>query len=106
MMKSCSEREKNANPVLRTWDQMASKTRKPVECAFGMLKHRLPALKDRLKLHHENDIVVFIYALVILHNCSIDDHDDMDACLAADEDEDVNVVVTAETQAGKRQRDA
>ena len=40
MMKSCSQKEQQLNPVLLTWDSVASQTRKPIKCAFGMLKCR------------------------------------------------------------------
>ena len=46
MMKSCSEAEMNASPILRTWSSMASSTRKPIECSFGVLKDCFSTLKN------------------------------------------------------------
>ena len=45
MLKSSSQAEMRANPVLRIWDSAASQTRKPIDCAFGILKHRFQLLK-------------------------------------------------------------
>ena len=105
MMKSSSQAEMNANPVLRTWDAIASQTRKPIECAFGILKHRFGALRTGIKLLHEDDIVRLLMACVILHNmCTGEDFNEEDF-LPQDEEGD-SEEATAETSAGKRQRDA
>jgi len=101
MMKSSSQSEMNANPVLRTWDSIASQTRKPVECAFGILKHRFQVLKTGLRLLHEDDIAHLLMAFVIMHNmCTGDDIDDSEF-LPADEQGDEEEI-TMETTAGKK----
>ena len=38
LIKSCSQAEMNASAILRTWSRVASRTRKPIECSFGLLK--------------------------------------------------------------------
>lgn len=105
MMKTTTVREQQVNPVLRTWDSIASQTRKPVECAFGMLKNRFQALKNGIRLQHEDDISFVSLACMILHNMSIQDGDEVDDMLPQDEEVDDDLV-TAETSAGRRQRDA
>ena len=105
MMKSLSPAEINANPVLRTWDAIALQTRKPIECACGILKHRFDALRTGIKLLHEDDTVRLLMGCVILHNmCTGEDFDEEDFLPQYEEGE--SDVVTAKTSAGKRQRDA
>lgn len=107
MMNSCTECEKNANQILRIWDKIASATRKSVECAVGMLKQRFTVLKEGVRLHHEEEIVIIILYCCVVHNWSIEDGDYKEVCLSPDEDWDENdAIVTAETQPGKKQRDA
>lgn len=45
MMKTTSIREQAVN-VLKYWNNLAGQTTKPVECAFGVLKHRFLTLKE------------------------------------------------------------
>lgn len=104
MMKTTSRREQQLNPVLKTWDSIAADTRKPIECAFGMLKARFPALKTGIKLHHEDDIVYFSLACATLHNMCIDDFDGSQELVCSEDVDDE--LVSAENAAARRQRDA
>ena len=85
-MKTCSTDEIRSKLILREWKQRASATRKPVECAFGILKGRFSTLKTGIVLHHEDNAVFFILACVILHNMSIDSGDTGDDFLVLDDD--------------------
>ena len=51
MMKSCSEAEMNASPILRTWSSMASSTRKPIECSFGVFKNSFQHVEEWCTSH-------------------------------------------------------
>lgn len=44
VMKTSSRAEMARNPYLSEWEWRASATRKPVECAFGILKNRFSTL--------------------------------------------------------------
>lgn len=107
VMKTTSEKEQRCNPVLKEWEGPASCTRKPIECAFGMLKGKFAILKEGIRLLHENDISFLIFSCVILHNTCLD-QGEQDEYESNDEliDDKEEEVVTAETDAGKRQRDA
>ena len=84
-MKTCSKDEIRSNPVLREWEKSASVTRKPVGCAFGILKGRFSTLKHGITLQNEDDAVFFILVCVILHNMSIDRGDTGDDFLVEDD---------------------
>lgn len=76
LMKTCSRSEMESSAQLAEWEKIASATRKPVECAFGMLKNRFTTLMNGVMLEHEDDAVYFITACIILHNMCIDIGDD------------------------------
>lgn len=59
-MKAASEAEVNATPDLNS--SSASQALKPVERAFSIFKSRFLALKQGLKLHHEDDEYFFCKA--------------------------------------------
>lgn len=106
MMKTTSQQEKTANPLLSVWDTRASPTRQHIECSFGILKMRFEMLKFGVRLHHEDVISRVIMALLIIHNLCIDEGSYIEHFLPADELEEEGELVTSETQEGKRQRDA
>lgn len=56
MMKTTSTRQQAANPTLKIWERSASSARKPIECAFGILKNRFRRLLDGFFLRNEDDI--------------------------------------------------
>lgn len=105
MMKTASSREKVANPVLKHWNEIASQTRKPVECAFGMLKQRFLVVKKGVRLYHEDDITKLCIACMMFHNMAIEDGVFDDFVLRQDENEDEEESITAECTAKKRQKD-
>lgn len=105
MMKSASQSEVKANPILRIWDQIASQTRKPIECAFVILKQRFQSLKVCVKLLHEDEIAPFLMSSVILLNMSVGQEPDEEALLPQDEDGEQEEA-TVETADSKKQRDA
>lgn len=51
--------------------RIPSKTRKPTECALGILKQKVCVLKHVLEMLHADNIVDVIASLVILHNIFI-----------------------------------
>ncbi len=73
VMKTTSTREQKAHPELKEWEKLASKTRKPVECAFGILKKRFPVLKRGLSLRYEKEASIIVRSCTILHNLCIDE---------------------------------
>lgn len=98
-MKTCSKDEIAADPDLREWEMRATATRKTVECAFGILKHRFSTLLSGIMLHNEEDAVYLVTACLILHNLCLDSGDDGTDFLPSDEDE---IIVLAEsTNEGK-----
>jgi len=89
MMKSSSKVEIAADQDLATWDTIASPTRKPVECAFGITKNRFSILKYGIRYKHEHDSCFLITACFILHNLCIESGDEGDHYLAEDCEEEI-----------------
>eukprot|EP00171_Calliarthron_tuberculosum_P002949 IDg2949t1 len=105
VMKTCSKDEIAANPHLAEWEKRASATRKPVECAFGILKNRFSTLLHGLMFEHEDDAVFFITACIILHNLCLESGDNGDDFLVNDGNE-VVATNTSSRLTGKVVRDA
>eukprot|EP00171_Calliarthron_tuberculosum_P003968 IDg3968t1 len=59
VMKTCSKDEITSDPDLAEWEKRATKTRKSVECAFGILKHRFSTLMNGIMLDNEDDAVFY-----------------------------------------------
>lgn len=55
MMKPSPVSEQNENSPLKMWDPIAAKTRKLIECSFGMLKSRFEALCLGARMTHEEE---------------------------------------------------
>ena len=72
MMKSKSKKEQKLDQDLVLWEKYASRGRKPIECAFWMLKRRFPAYQKGITLYHEDEASNVIRACTILHNLCID----------------------------------
>lgn len=104
-MNSSSKAEMKANPVLKTWNSIASQTCKPFECAFSMLNNRFTVLKECTKLCYEDDISYFCLPCLLPHNLCINMADIEDHYLPQD-DSDEDKFVTVETSKGKKQYDA
>ena len=104
MMKTASKTEIQCNSELQFWDSIASSTRKPVECAFGILKNRFPVLMNGVRLHHEDDVVFLIVSCLILHNLCIENGDNDFSFYTADSD--TTEVNTTENITAKKIRDA
>ena len=85
MMKTTTLAQQRRNPRLRIWERVASKTRNPVECAFGILKGRFSVLKSGLNLHHEDDAARCMLSCVILHNICVDAADTGDEFIEIEE---------------------
>ena len=62
-------------------------------------------MKNGIRLQHEDDIVFFMLSLVMLHNICVA-HGDMEKSFLLQGEGGEPEEVTAETSAGKRQRDA
>ena len=62
-------------------------------------------LKNGVRLTHEDDIVYFTISCVMLHNIFVD-HGYVDESLLPQDEDGDSEEITAETSAGKRQRDA
>jgi len=89
IMKSSSKQEIAADPSLASWDAIASATRKPVECAFGITKNRFPSLKYGIRLWDEDDACYLIASCFILHNLCIDSGDTGEEFLTLDRPEEI-----------------
>ena len=72
VMKTATVRQLIGNADIRMWEKHATKARKPIECAFGILKNRFPVLSSGILLHHEDEAARAIMACVILYNLCID----------------------------------
>lgn len=106
MMKTTTSTQQSANPDLRIWERHAADTRKPIECAFGILKNRFMCLKEGLRLHHEDDISFCITACIVLHNLSLQ-YNDLGADFEDDSISDHDIHFTSEhTDSGIKTRDA
>lgn len=104
LMKTCSKAEMAKSQDLVGWETRASSTRKPVECAFGILKNRFSTLSTGVMLENEDDVVYLITACVILHNMCLSCGDSGDDFLVEENDQ-ISVNSSATTE-GKRVRDA
>lgn len=85
-MKTVSECEVAAKPMLHHWNALASSARKPIECTFGIFKGRF-VFKDGIRMQHEDDIVFFKMTCTKLHTLYINEN----ACLV-DHTSDDNLV--------------
>lgn len=104
VMMTCSSAEIAANSDLAEWERRASTTRKPVECEFGVLKKRFSTLSSGIMQEHEDNVVYFITAGIILHILCVLSGDDGSDFLII-EDEEVEVDIT-ESNEGHRVRKA
>lgn len=105
MMTTTSSTQQAAQPPLARWEVVASMTRKPIECAFGILKNRFACLKLGIRMHHEDDIAYAITACVTLHNLCISVGDD-GVDFATVDDVDLHTFASTETCPGKKTREA
>ena len=105
MMRSCTKKEISAKQILAQWDARATATRKPVESAFSMLKHRFPTLPYGLRSHHEDHAAYVIIACIILLNLNIDFSDTGEEILVPD-NECASVEDVEEQERAKRIREA
>lgn len=93
------------NPALCTFDDAASVTRKPIECAFRVLKNRFKVLKAVFHLRHDNDIARIIHACALLKNLPLRDGDDRTESYELDVETNTSYDdCTGERNYGKRQR--
>lgn len=108
VMRTTSVKQQNVNSNMLIWERVASETRRPVECAFGILKNRFRCIKDGISFHHEDDIAYVITACVALRNICISEGDECDDFNDHEynteaEDLDLN---TEEADTGKHTREA
>lgn len=68
MIKFSLQAEGRANPVLHIWDRIESNTRKPVECAFSIPKHKFAIVCTGIQMLSEDAIARLLFACVIIHN--------------------------------------
>ena len=101
MITTASIRQQNANKELILWDLVASATRKPIECVFGIVKNRFPILRTGIRFTDEDDAVYFMTALLILHNLCIS-HGDTGSEYEFDTTDSNDLVVSDERPAVSR----
>ena len=73
VMKYTSTRAHKAHRKSTEWIELATKTRKPVEHAFGMLKKRFSVLKRGSSLRNEIEASIIVRSCTILPNFCIDE---------------------------------
>lgn len=55
LIKRCRKDEIRANTYLSEWEKRAFATRKPIKCAFGIIKNRFCTPKVGTKLENEDE---------------------------------------------------
>lgn len=64
---------KKHSEFLLFWDAVASTTRNPIECAFGILEAKFCTFGEELSLNHEGNFSFVVFACILLHNMCIKD---------------------------------
>lgn len=72
MMKKSSEAERRKITTLTHWENVAATTRKPIECAFGMLKNKFKNIQAGVRSLHDDALVRIIRACLVLRNGCVD----------------------------------
>lgn len=61
-------------------------------------------LRDGIRLHQANETVLFSFTCALLHKWGIDNSEEEEIYLVADEDDDKNLLITPDIREVKRQR--
>lgn len=107
MMKTSSEAERLKSPIQTQWEKLAVDMRKPIECAFAILKNKFRTIQTVVRLLHKNEIVRLDQSCLVFHNRFIYLHDydyySENTYYGLNHTEDF--IFTVQTPAWKRQRD-
>ena len=105
MMNTTTKTQQKTDSDNLFWDRIASDIRKPIDCAFGILKNMFLVLNEGLKLHHEDDIAFCITSCIVLDNLSLQHKDDGDEFIASTLKNSSDNFTTDTTNDGKRIRE-